>query len=48
VAVSSWRAGCPQHFSAKDWTLMKEPSLLHSDVKDVGLKGYRYFQLFKG
>jgi len=42
-------AGLPQNFLAKDWTLMKEPSLLHSDVpKDVGVKGYCYFQILKG
>ena len=39
----------PRQFSPKNWTLMKEPSLLHSDAtRDVAIKGYCYFQVLKG
>lgn len=39
----------PRQFPAKDWTLMKEVSVLHSDATtDVAMKGYCYFQLVKG
>jgi hypothetical protein len=42
-------AGVPPSFPSKDWTLMKEASLLHSDVpRDVAKKGYCYFQVLKG
>jgi hypothetical protein len=31
-------------FASKDWTLVEEPSVLHSDVsEDVATKGYCYF-----
>jgi hypothetical protein len=42
-------AGLPGQFASKDWTLVAEPSVLHSDVsEDVATKGYCYFQLVKG
>jgi hypothetical protein len=42
-------AGLPGQFASKDWTLVPEPSVLHSDVsEDVTSKGYCYFQLVKG
>jgi hypothetical protein len=42
-------AGLPGQFASKDWTLVEEPSVLHSDVsEDVATKGYCYFQLVKG
>ena len=42
-------AGLPGQFASKDWTLVEEPSVLHSDVsEDVTTKGYCYFQLVKG
>jgi len=42
-------AGLPRHFAAKEWKLMKEQSLLHSDAtRDVAVKGYCYFQVLKG
>jgi hypothetical protein len=42
-------AGLPGQFASKDWTLLEEPSVLHSDVsEDVAAKGYCYFQLVKG
>ena len=42
-------AGLPGQFASKDWTLVPEPSVLHSDVsEDVAAKGYCYFQLVKG
>jgi hypothetical protein len=42
-------APLPPQFSARNWTLMKETSLLHSDVpKDIAVKGYCYFQVLKG
>jgi hypothetical protein len=42
-------AGVPGQFTSKDWTLMKEASLLHSDVpRDLAAKGYCYFQVIKG
>jgi hypothetical protein len=42
-------AGLPGQFASKDWTLVEEPSVLHSDVsEDIATKGYGYFQLVKG
>ena len=42
-------AGLPGQFATKDWTLVEEPSVLHSDVsEDVATKGYCFFQLVKG
>jgi hypothetical protein len=42
-------AGLSGQFASKDWTLVEEPSVLHSDVsEDVATKGYCYFQLVKG
>jgi hypothetical protein len=42
-------ADLPRQFASKDWTLVEEPSVLHSDVsEDVTTKGYCYFQLVKG
>jgi hypothetical protein len=42
-------AGLPGQFASKDWTLVAETSVLHSDVsEDVATKGYCYFQLVKG
>jgi hypothetical protein len=42
-------AGLPGQFASKDWTLVEEPSVLHSDVsEDIATKGYCYFQLVKG
>jgi hypothetical protein len=39
----------PRQFPAKDWTLMKGPCVLHTDVSnDVRIKGYCYFQVLKG
>jgi hypothetical protein len=39
----------PGQFALKDWKLVEEPSVLHSDVsEDVTAKGYCYFQLVKG
>jgi hypothetical protein len=41
--------GLPGQFAPKDWTLVAEPSVLHSDVsEDVATKGYCYFQLVNG
>jgi hypothetical protein len=42
-------ARLPVQFKAKDWTLMPGgTSPLHSDVsRDVGVKGYCYFQISK-
>jgi hypothetical protein len=40
--------GLPRQFPSKDWTLVEEPSVLHSDVsEDFATKGYCYFQLVK-
>jgi hypothetical protein len=42
-------AGLPGQFASKDWTLVQEPSVLHSGIsEDVTTKGYCYFQLVKG
>jgi hypothetical protein len=42
-------ARLPSQFRAAQWTLMKEASVLHSDIsKDVATKGYCYFQVLKG
>lgn len=42
-------ARLPRQFSPKNWTLIKEPSLLHSDAtRDIAIKGYCYFQVLKG
>jgi hypothetical protein len=41
-------SGLPHQFPAKDWTLVKEPSVLHSDkTMDIAVKGDCYFQLVK-
>jgi hypothetical protein len=43
-------AGLPAHLKAKDWKLMPAgTSPLHSDAyRDVGIKGYCFFQITKG
>jgi hypothetical protein len=42
-------ASLPPQFQNNTWTLIKEPSMLHSDVtKDIAVKGYCYFQVVKG
>ena len=43
-------AGLPAHLKRKDWVLMQAgKSPLHSDVdRDVGARGYCFFQLVKG
>jgi hypothetical protein len=43
-------AGLPAHMKRKDWVLMpKGKSLLHSETdRDIGLKGYCFFQLVDG
>jgi hypothetical protein len=43
-------AGLPAHLKRKDWVLMPAgKSPLHSDVdRDVGARGYCFFQLVKG
>ena len=43
-------AGLPKRFKAMDWKPMaRGSSLLHSDAsRDIGVKGYCYFQVTKG
>jgi hypothetical protein len=43
-------AGLPAHMSRKDWILMREgTSPIHSDAaRDVGARGYCFFQVIKG
>ena len=39
-------AGLLGQFASKDWTLVEQPSALHSDVsEDVTTNGYCFFQL---
>jgi hypothetical protein len=45
------RAGLPAHFSKKDWTLMPQHAVqhLHTDAaRDIGVRGYCFFQVVKG
>ena len=39
----------PSQFPAKEWVLMSESSVLHSDATlDIAVKGYCYFEVIKG
>ena len=39
----------PRQFPAKEWVLMRERSMLHSDATlDIAIKGYCYFQVING
>ena len=44
-------AGLPAHVSKKDWQLMSPNSAqhLHTDApRDIGVRGYCFFQIVKG